>query len=161
MRKYILYLVIFFGFAVIGGYIKSTYWVTTNKMSDSLNQANVQINQFSMKNNVHMKQEKYIELAVNLKINALEQGALNSSIDSANIKLQQIFFNLPSGSNELNTEQLKKHIDTLNRIMNDPDIIHGLNQSRFSPATINKLERIMFVKTKLETVLLFRLAKQL
>ena len=45
--------------------------------------------------------------------------------------------------------------------MNDPDIIHGLNQSRFSPATINKLERIMFVKTKLETVLLFRLAKQL
>ena len=76
MRKYILYLVIFFGFAVIGGYIKSTYWVTTNKMSDSLNQANVQINQFSMKNNVHMKQEKYIELAVNLKINALEQGAL-------------------------------------------------------------------------------------
>lgn len=99
-----------------------------------------------------------IETSVINKISLADQYLSNMSLELTNVSV------IESKSSSLQTfkdEEIKTYINFLNRFFNDDVIVQGLNSNKLNQQVRSRLEQLMVMKTKLESILLFRLADTL
>lgn len=148
--------------------IISTLALISNKKSQSIVTKNEKVNYFDLSSS-----NKVSEKNKSTPLLDTHDFEVMNKVDSIYLDipiLQKIFTELDSkhkmsalmsAAHKMNNEELKKNIDYFNSLFNDKEVIYSLNQNKLSANTVTKLEHLMLIKTKFESILLFRLVKSL